>query len=85
MREIQEGTATLSSIIRKTKRFDFLERTAHFFKTKRTFEGLPLFQKFFGWLTLLFNNKNGVGTQFQRRSFFALSLRSRCVTSAIAL
>lgn len=38
---------TVVFIIRKTKRFDFLERTAHFFKTKRTFEGLPPFSKIF--------------------------------------
>lgn len=43
-------------IIRKTKRFAFFERTAHFFKTKCTFEGIPLFQKFFDWLTPVFNN-----------------------------
>ena len=39
------------SIIRKTKRFAFFERTAHFFRTKRTSEGYPPFQKFFDWLT----------------------------------
>lgn len=38
-------------IIRKTKRFDFFERTAHFFRTKRTSEGYPPFQFFFDWLT----------------------------------
>ena len=42
---------TKISIIRKTKRFAFFERTAHFFKTKRTSVGYPLFQKFFDWLT----------------------------------
>lgn len=46
----------LISIIRKTKRFAFFERAAHFFKTKCTFEGIPLFQKFFDWLTPVFNN-----------------------------
>ena len=34
-------------IIRKTKRFAFFERTAHFFKTKCTFERYPPFSKIF--------------------------------------
>ena len=34
-------------IIRKTKRFVFFERSAHFFKTKRTLEGYPPFSKIF--------------------------------------
>ena len=34
-------------IIRKTKRFAFFERTAHFFRTKRTSEGYPPISKIF--------------------------------------
>ena len=34
------------TIIRKTKRFAFFERTAHFFKTKCTFEVSPFFKNF---------------------------------------
>ena len=34
-------------IIRKTKRFAFFERTAHFFKTKCTSKGHPPFSKIF--------------------------------------
>ena len=35
------------NIIRKTKRFAFFERTAHFFKTKCTSKGHPPFSKIF--------------------------------------
>ena len=59
LKEESSHSVSLSSdlyIIRKTKRFAFFERTAHFFKTKCTFEGIPLFQKFFDWLTPVFNN-----------------------------
>ena len=35
------------NIIRKTKRFAFFERTAHFFRTKRTSEGYPPISKIF--------------------------------------
>ena len=41
----------IAAIIRKTKRFAFFERTARFFRTKRTSVGYPPFQKFFDWLT----------------------------------
>ena len=43
-------------IIRKTKRFTFFERSAHFSKTKRTSVGYPPFQKFFDWLTPVLYN-----------------------------
>ena len=44
---IKQNIFSTKCIIRKTKRFAFFERTAHFFKTKCTFERYPPFSKFF--------------------------------------
>ena len=65
-------------IIRKTKRFAFFERTAHFFKTKCTFEGYPPFSKIFrlayASIQQIKRRWNGVPTPFVFRFVASLPL-----------
>ena len=71
-------SASTTCIIRKTKRFAFFERTAHFFKTKCTFERYPPFSKIFrlayASIQHLKRRWNGVPTPFVFRFVASLPL-----------